>query len=95
MDDDQRRRRDDIATAGGWILTAAVVAVLAMGATLAARNQEANRHAAPQPAPSASPAPAAGAPEAAGSRPRRPWGRPPCRRTRGGSTHRRARTWPA
>ena len=93
--DDTSDDGDDIATAGGWILTAAVVAVLAMGATLAARNQEANRHAAPQPAPSASPAPAAGAPAATGSRRRRPSGRPPCRRTRAGSTRRRARIWPA
>lgn len=43
---------DDMAAVGGWILIAAVVAVLAVGATMAARNQEANRAVGP-PAPPA------------------------------------------
>jgi hypothetical protein len=68
--DDTDKGNDDIAAAGGWILTAAVVGVLAVGATLAARNQEANRHAATPPAATASPspAPAAGAPAGNGQK---------------------------
>ena len=69
MDDTDHDSDDDLATAGGWILTAAVVAVLAVGATLAARNQDANRRAerGAQPAPTASPSPAAGSPGASGA----------------------------
>jgi peptidoglycan hydrolase-like protein with peptidoglycan-binding domain len=68
MDDDTDHDNDDLATAGGWVLTAAVVAVLAAGATLAARNQEANRRdaTAPRPTPSASPSPGAGSTGASG-----------------------------